>query len=73
MHCAYCGKDRDLAETGWTDGIKEPRPCMPCLIKLMEGEELPVRDFDYLTQLLEDQESIESIRASYPVAEKGAS
>jgi hypothetical protein len=61
--CAKCGEKRDLCDSGWVAGIKQPRICKDCLLKSMETGDDEINDLFWIVQLseLDDKESLEAI------------
>lgn len=62
--CARCGEYSALCQSVRMDGIKQPRVCKDCLIKIMTSGDETTNDVFWFAQMhqLKDEESINRIK-----------
>ena len=57
MTCASCGEDKELCQSAWMGGIKQPRMCKDCLMEYMSTGIDDVKDVYWIKQLIEAGET----------------
>lgn len=64
LTCAKCGEKKEVCDSAWMEGIKQPRICKKCLLCSMRTGNYDINDLYWLIQLKEqgEEKSIEALQ-----------